>query len=406
MPTISKRAHEMIASPIRKYLPAAQAAAKRGIKVYGLNIGQPDLLAPTVFWKEVSKWRKGVLAYAPSTGLAEAQEAWSTYFQRRGLPLAPKDVLITTGWSEAIFFSMAVTCDPGDEIIVFEPLYSSYKSYAGALNIKLVPVTLSSDNGYHLPSRKMIEKAVTKRTRAMVVINPNNPTGAVFTRAELTRVAAVAKKYHLWIIADETYRDLVFVGKKTVSIYEIPGAAPYVILTDSASKRMNLCGARVGCLASTSTDVMANTLKLAQARLSSPTIEQLAVNPLLTGSQKYLDEIRNEYRRRRDAVYGALRKMQGVKVHQPEGAFYLMATLPVKNSEDFVKFMLGNFAYKSQTVFVTPGEDFYSTPGKGRNEVRIAYVLKVKDLKIAMEVLEKGLQAFILKSQWQNPNDK
>lgn len=391
---ISKRALETIASPIRKFLPYAQAAQKRGVKVFALNIGQPDLEAPSAFWREVVKWRRGVLAYAPSMGLREAQEAWSAYFCRRGLPLQPKDILITTGGSEAIFFSMAVVADPGDEIMVFEPLYSSYKSYAGILNIKLAPVTLSSADGYHLPSLKVIEKVVTKRTRAIVIINPNNPTGAVFTREELTRVMTVAKKHHLWIIADETYRDLVFDKKKTVSMYEIPGAAPHVILTDSASKRMNLCGARIGCIASVNREIIANALKLAQARLSSPTIEQCAVNPLLTGSQKYLDDIRTEYKRRRDVVYGALQTMPGVHVLKPEGAFYLMVTLPVKNSEDFIIFMLEKFNDKGKTVFITPGEDFYSTPGKGRNEARIAYVLNTKDLQEAMDVLKKGLKTF------------
>lgn len=384
-----------IASPIRKLVPYAEAAAKKGLKVYAMNVGNPDLSPPPVFWREVAKWRTGVLGYAPSTGEARAREAWSHYFKKRGLPLKPEDILITTGGSEAIFFSMAVVADPGDEIVVFEPSYSSYKSYSGILNIKLVPVTLSPDTGYHLPSQKEIEKAVSAKTRAIVVINPNNPTGAVFTKAELARVAAVAKKYNLWIIADETYRDLTFEGKKTVSMYEIPGAAPRIIMTDSVSKRMNLCGARIGCFASTNPDIIANALKLAQARLSSPTIEQLAIIPLLTGSQKYLDDIRDEYHRRRDVVFRAISHMPGVKVHKPEGAFYLIVRLPVKNAEDFVKFMLGEFSYKGSTVFVTPGEDFYSTPGRGRNEVRIAYVLKVEDLKAAMDVLARGLKAFV-----------
>ncbi|MEW6610733.1 MAG: pyridoxal phosphate-dependent aminotransferase [Patescibacteria group bacterium] len=393
----SRRASSMIASPIRKYLPHAQAAVKRGIKVFALNIGQPDLPAPLAFWKEVSKWRKGVLAYAPSTGEVSVQDAWSRYFQSRGIPLQPRDVLVTTGGSEAIFFSLGVVTDPGDEVIVFEPSYSSYKSYAGILNITLVPVTLKPETCYHLPRRQEIEKKVTKRTRAIVIINPNNPTGAVYTRVELASVAAIARKYKLWIIADETYRDLVFEGKKSVSIYEIPGIAQQVILTDSMSKRFNLCGARIGCLASTSQEVIANALKLAQARLSSPTIEQFAVIPLLSGSQKYLEGIRREYKRRRDVVYGALMKMPGVKVHRPEGAFYLMATLPVKNAEDFIKFMLGEFSWQRKTTFVTPGEDFYLTKAKGRNEVRIAYVLNTKDLQVAMEVLQRGLKAYTLR---------
>lgn len=391
---VSRRAASMIASPIRKFLPLAQAAQKRSVKVFYLNIGQPDLVPPPVFWKGVAKFRSGVLAYAPSTGFTETQEAWSKYFKRRGIPLAPKDVLVTTGGSEAIFFSMGVVTDPGDEIIVFEPAYSSYKSYAGILNIKLVPVTLRPETGYHLPSRQEIEKKVTRRTKAIVVISPNNPTGAAYSKEELARVAEVAKKHKLWIIADETYRDLVFQGKRSTSMYEIPGIIDHIILTDSVSKRMNLCGARIGCLASTNPDVIANALKLAQARLSSPTIEQLALIPLLTGSQKYLDDIRDEYHRRRDVVYAALKKMPGVKVHQPEGAFYLMAALPVKNAEDFVKFMLGEFEYKKSTVFITPGEDFYLTKAKGRNEVRIAYVLNTKDLQKAMEVLEQGLESY------------
>jgi len=391
---ISQRAASMIASPIRKFLPLAQAAQKRGTHVYALNIGQPDLAPPKVFWKEVAKWNKGVLAYAPSMGESSTQEAWSKYFKQRGLPLAPQDILVTTGGSEAIFFSMGVVTDPGDEIIVFEPAYSSYKSYAGMLNIKLVPVTLRPETGYHLPSQQEIEKKVTKKTRAIVVINPNNPTGAVYAKEELARVVAVAKKHGLWIVADETYRDLVFTGTRSVSLYEIPGAADRIILTDSVSKRMNLCGARIGCLASTNKEIIANALKLAQARLSSPTIEQIAVNPLLAGSQSYLDGIRKEYTKRRDTVYAALTKMPGVSVHKPEGAFYVMASLPVDNAEEFVKYMLGEFTWKGSTAFVTPGEDFYLTSGKGRNEVRIAYVLNTRHLQKAMEVLQQALIAY------------
>jgi len=289
---------------------------------------------------------------------------------------------------------MGVVTDPGDEIIVFEPAYSSYKSYAGILNIKLVPITLWPETGYHLPSRQEIEKKVTRRTKAIVIINPNNPTGAVYSKDELARVAAVAKKHRLWIIADETYRDLVFKSKRSASMYEIPGVTDQIILTDSVSKRMNLCGARIGCLASTNPEVIANALKLAQARLSSPTIEQVAVNPLLAGPQGYLEDVRREYRKRRDVVWNALRKMRGVKVHKPEGAFYLMAALPVKNAEDFVKFMLGEYSYQGATVFVTPGEDFYLTKAKGRNEVRIAYVLNTRHLQEAMEVLKRGLESY------------
>ena len=389
----------MIASPIRKLLPLAQAAQKRGTKVYALNIGQPDLEPPKAFWKGIAKFKSGVLAYAPSTGLVETQAAWSVYFKQRGIPLGPKDILVTTGGSEAIFFSMGVVTDPGDEIIVFEPAYSSYKSYASILNISLVPVTLAPADGYHIPAQKEIEKKVTARTRAIVVINPNNPTGAVYTKEELVRIAAVAKKHNLWLIADETYRDLVFKGTRSVSLYEIDGIQDRVILTDSVSKRLNLCGARVGCLASTNAEIIANALKLAQARLSTPTMEQVAIVPLLAGPQSYLEGVRREYLKRRDVVYQALKQIPRVKVHEPEGAFYLMATLPVDNAEDFIRFMLNDFSWKGKTVFVTPGEDFYLTPGRGRSEVRIAYVLNTKDLKGAMVVFAKGLEAFIQKEK-------
>ncbi|MFA5075845.1 MAG: pyridoxal phosphate-dependent aminotransferase [Patescibacteria group bacterium] len=393
----SKRARQTIASPIRKFLPLAEAAEKKGLKIFKLNIGQPDILPPVSVWQEILKLQKKdrLIPYAPSLGYLTARQAWQKFYADWGIRVKTEDIMITTGGSEAIIFSLLAVADPGDEIIIFEPGYSSYKSFAKMTGVKLVPITLKLDNNFSLPSAAELRKKITRRTKAIVIINPNNPTGRIYSKKELSVLVKVAKKRGLFIIADETYRELTFIGQRAPSLLDFPAVRQQVIVTDSVSKKFSACGSRVGCLISSNKELMANILKFAQARLSSPTLEQLAFVPVLKNSKQYIKKLNLEYRRRRDVVYGELEKIPGLTLFQPEATFYLIVGLPVRNSEDLVKWLLTKFNYQGKTVMVTPAEDFYSTPGKGQNEIRIAYVLNTKELKEAMMVFARGLEQYL-----------
>lgn len=388
---VSKRVQASVMSPIRKFLPYAEAAEKQGVKVYYLNIGQPDMPAPPAFMRAVQAYRNPVVAYARSQGIAEVQSAWAAYFEDHGMQLVSDDVLVTTSGSEAFSFAFLAVTDPGDEMIVFEPFYSNYKSMAGFYNIRLVPVLTEVAKGFPLPSTAALEQIVTQRTRAIVITNPCNPTGAVYSQKDLARIAAFAKKHDLWIISDETYREIVFRGRAAPSMMSIPSVRDRVIVVDSVSKRFNLCGARIGCLATANHTIKQEILKLCQARLSSPTIEQLAVVPVLKRWKPITDKVRREYKKRRDIVWRALGKMPGVVCGEPEGALYIIAKYPIDDAERFVKWMLADFRYRNQTVMLTPAKDFYMTPGRGIDEMRLAYVLSVPKLKAAMETLAAGL---------------
>lgn len=391
---VSKRGQNVIASPIRKFLPFVQATEKKGIKVIKINVGDPDLVPPQEFFKVIRAYAGKTLPYTPSPGIPAHTAAWQKYFRQFGVNLPMSGIIPAVGCAEAILLAMQAVCDPGDELMVFEPLYSSYKSFAVMTGIKLVPVLLPFENNFALPKASEIEKKIGKKTKAIVVINPDNPTGKLWTEKELNTVVAIAKKHNLFIISDETYREIRFDGKKPSSLLANKAARKNVIVCDSASKRFTMPGARTGCVASFNEQVMQTILKFAQARLSTPTLEQLALVPVLTNSKPYVDRIVKEYKKRRDVIAAGLAKILGVEFKPAQGAIYQALKIPVKESEDFVKFMVSEFSYLGKTVMVTPMQDFYITPGRGRSEIRLAYVLDSKELKAAMEILRRGLAAY------------
>ena len=393
MPKVSARALNTPASPIRKFLPLAEAARAKGVKVYALSSGDPDYRVPAAFFSEIKKYQNPTLGYAPSSGLKPHLQAWQKYYLDLGLRLSPENILPTAGCAEAILFALMAAADPGEEVLVFEPVYVSYKSFASMCGIRLVPVRLRPENGYALPPTAELEKRLTPKTRAVVIINPDNPTGKLWQPRELAAVLAFAKRHDLFVIADETYREIRFEGKPDC-LLKHAAYRDRIILTDSVSKRFTLPGARIGCLASFNPEVMAAALRFAQARLSVGTLEQLGTVPLLVRAKSLTPRVREEYRQRCAIVAQGLKQIPGVKFYRPGGAFYVIAQLPVKDAEDFVRFLLTRFNYKNQTLLVAPMREFYLTPGLGWNEIRLACVLKKPDLKKAMAVLKSGLAAY------------
>lgn len=391
---VSKRGQNVIASPIRKFLPFVMATEKKGIKVIKINVGDPDLQPPQEFFKVVRAYAGRSLPYTPSPGIPAHTAAWQTYYKQFGVNLPMSGIVPAVGCAEAILLAMQAVCDPGEELLVFEPLYSSYKSFAVMTGIKLVPVLLPFEKNFALPAASEIEKKISKKTKAVVVINPDNPTGKLWTEKELNTVVAIAKKHNLFIIADETYREIRFDGKTPTSLLANKAARQNVIVCDSASKRFTMPGARTGVVVSFNEEVMRTILKFAQARLSTPTLEQLGLIPVLNNSKPYVIKLVKEYKKRRDVIAEGLSKIPGVVFKPAQGAIYQALQIPVKESEDFVKFMVSEFSYKGKTVMVTPMQDFYITPGRGHSEIRLAYVLDSKDLKEAMEILRRGLEAY------------
>lgn len=392
---VSNRAKNIIASPMRKFLPLIREAEKKGIKVFKLNVGDPDLETPKVFLKAIKSYHKKTLPYAPSSGILEHVKAWQKYYSQFGVKLPLENIIPTVGGAEAILLSLMAITNPGDEIIIFEPLYTSYRSFAVILGIKLVPITLSIANNFSLPAASQIERKISKRTKAVVIVNPDNPTGKLWSEKELQAIIKIAKRYNLFVISDETYREIRFDGKKPFCLLARKDARQNVIVCDSVSKRFSMPGARIGCVASFNNEVMRGILKFAQARLSAPTLEQLATIPLLSSSRFYTNKIRKEYLRRQKTIAKGLDKIKGTVFKPTQGAFYQAVKMPVKDAEDFVKFMISEFSYKGKTVMVTPMRDFYITPGLGQSEIRIAFVLGIRELKEAMEILQKGLEAYI-----------
>lgn len=395
---VSKRAQNVIASPIRKFLPLMQEAVKRGTHIYKLNVGDPDLEPPTQFLKVIKDYKEPTLGYAPSPGILKHTSAWLKYYKQFGANLEMENVIPTVGCAEAIMLALLAVADVGDEIIVFEPLYASYKSFSVIAGIKLVPILLPIEKNFALPDSSIIEKKITKKTKAVVVINPDNPTGKLWSEKELSNIIKIAKKHHLFIISDETYREIRFDGKKPTCLLARKDARSNIIVCDSVSKRFSMPGARIGCVASFNKEVMQSILKFAQARLSAGTLEQIGTVPLLENSSGYTSKITKEYKQRRNVVAEGLSKMPAV-FKPAMGAFYQAVGLPVQDAEDFVKFMISEFSYQNKTVMVTPMEDFYITKGRGKNQIRIAYVLNTKDLKQAMEILRRGLEAFLQSSK-------
>ncbi len=394
MLTLSKKAQAMPASPIRKLVPYADAAKKRGIKVYHLNIGQPDIESPKEALDAVKNNKLKVVEYAKSGGNDSLREGLARYYKGIGINVEAAEINITNGGSEALQIALAVTCDPDDEVIVFEPFYTNYNSFALQNDVKLVPITTHIEDGFALPPMSEVEKHITPKTKGVVICNPGNPTGCLYTKEALLELGAIAKKHGLFIYADEVYREFCYTDAPHFSCMHIPGLEQNVILLDSVSKRYSLCGARIGYLVSHNKDVMAAVMRYAQARLCSPSYGQIAAEGALDAPASYFKAVRDEYIHRRDVLIDGLQKMKGVVAPRPMGAFYAAAQLPVDDSEKFAKWLLEEFNYNGETVMVAPMAGFYATPGLGRNQIRLAYVLKEEDLKHALVCLEKALETY------------
>ena len=394
MLTLSKKAQAMPASPIRKLVPYADAAKKRGIKVYHLNIGQPDIESPQEALDAVKNNQLKVVAYAKSGGNDSLREGVARYYQGIGINVEAADINITNGGSEALQIALSVTCNPDDEVIVFEPFYTNYNSFALQNDVKLVPITTHIEDGFALPPMKEVEKHITAKTKGVVICNPGNPTGCLYTKEALLELGEIAKKYGLFIFADEVYREFCYTDAPHFSCMHIPGLEQNVILLDSVSKRYSLCGARIGYLVSRNKEVMAAVMRYAQARLCSPSYGQIAAEGALDAPASYFKAVRDEYIHRRDVLIDGLQKMKGVIAPRPMGAFYAAAQLPVDDAEKFAKWLLEEFNYNGETVMVAPMAGFYATPGLGRNQIRLAYVLKEEDLRHALVCLEKALETY------------
>ncbi len=395
MPELSSRSQRVPASPIRKLVPHAVAAKHRGTHVYHLNIGQPDIATPDAFLAAVRNWPGQVVAYDHSQGREELIRAFQSYYLRLGIELSPPEIQVTTGGSEALMFAMACAANPGERLIVFEPFYTNYAGFAAQLGIELVPITSSPKTGYHLPATEEIEAGLDATVRGILLCNPNNPTGTVYTVDEVDALASICRKHDLYLLADEVYREFCYEGELR-STLTLPDMEQHVILTDSLSKRLSACGARVGALVSRNEGVMQAALHMAQARLSSPSLEMIGAAAALDApdTPRFIDETVSEYRRRRDIVLAGVRAIQGGFCETPHGAFYVMASLPVDDTEDFARWLLTDFERDHKTVMVAPGPGFYVTPGLGHREVRIAYVLNTADLEDAMNLLGEAVEAF------------
>ena len=395
MPKISNKGKQMPESPIRKLVPYADIAKKKGNKVYHLNIGQPDIKTPEIAINAVKNVDIKVLEYSHSAGFESYRVKLSQYYKNHGLPIDLQDIIITTGGSEALLFAMGSTMDVDDEIIIPEPFYANYNGFSIASGVKVVPVISTIDTGFALPPIADFEKLITPKTKAILICNPGNPTGYLYSKDEIMHLAAMVKKHDLFLIADEVYREFVYdENDKHYSIMNIEGIEENAIMIDSVSKRYSMCGARIGCIVSKNKEVMATAMKFAQARLSPPTFAQIASEAALDTPQSYFDEVIEEYKERRDILISELNKIDGVKVATPKGAFYCIAQLPVKNADAFAQWLLETYDYNGETVMVAPAAGFYSTPNVGLNEVRIAYVLKKEDLIRSVQILKEALKVY------------
>jgi len=390
----SQRATSMQASPIRKLIPLANAARKRGLTVYPLNIGQPDIHTPDPIREAIRSFDREVLAYSPSPGEDYLLDAFAMYYKKNNIPLERDEIIVTTGGSEAIFFAFLAICDPGDEIIVFEPFYTNYNGMAHETGVSLKPLTTFAEDGFQLPAVDLIEKAISPKTRGILLCNPNNPTGTVYSRPALEALGELAKKHRIFILADEVYREFTYDGLHHTSILHIPGPQEQAILIDSISKRYSACGARIGLVASKNKKVIGACLKMAQARLSSPTVEQWAARAGLLMDPSYFKPILCEYQRRRDSVMEGLATIPDSVCKTPAGAFYVIVKLPIKDSELFARWLLTDFQCDNETVLVAPAGGFYVTPGLGKCEIRISYVIEVEKLQHAMVALAAGVKQF------------
>jgi len=391
----SKKLEQMDHSPIRKFYKYAIEAEKKGKKIYYLNIGQPDIKTPPVFMEAIRKFDREVVEYMPSQGIPELIEAMRKYYERHKIYYETDDIIITQGGSEALTFTLLCITNDGDEIIVPEPYYSNYNIFIKGTGARIVPLTTKAEDGFHFAKKEDIERKITKRTKAILLTNPGNPTGTVLTRNEMRMIADIAKKHDLFIISDEVYREFVYDDSPITSFGQLPDVTDRVILIDSISKRFSACGARIGAVVTKNKELQNHIMKLCQGRLSCSTLDQLGAAALFGIPDDYFDDIKTEYQKRRDVVYDYLSKMEGVVCRKPSGAFYLTAKLPVENAEDFLIFMLTSFEDNGETVMFAPVEGFYETKGLGRDEVRIAYVLNEQNLSRAMELLKLGLEKYL-----------
>jgi len=392
-PQLSKRVQLMQASPIRKLVPFADAAKQRGKSVFHLNIGQPDIATPAVFYDVLKAFDEPVVAYAHSAGMASLKQAISQYYQRVGYAFTPENILITTGGSEALLFAITAVCDPSDSILIPEPFYTNYNGFSETSGVGVIAVPTFLEDDFRLPKKAVWKSLIQPHTRAILLNNPANPTGAVLTIDECRMIKELVLEHDLFLILDEVYREFIY-DAEFLSLAKDPALKDHVMVVDSISKRFSACGARIGSLASKNQTIIDQCLKMAQGRLSVATVEQLAAVKLYELPNDFFTPIREEYRNRRDIVINALTQMPGVKVLKPQGAFYVMADLGVENSEHFAIWLLESFSIDNKTVMVAPGDGFYATPGKGTSEVRIAYVLNERDLKQAMAILADGLAEY------------
>jgi len=394
MPQVSQKGTQMPESPIRKLVPYAEIAKKKGHKVYHLNIGQPDIKTPEVALQAIKNNDIQILEYSHSAGFESYRTKLAAYYTTQGLPINTEDIIITTGGSEALLFALGSTMDAGDEIIIPEPFYANYNGFSVASGVTVVPVISTIDEGFALPPIADFEKLITPRTKAILICNPGNPTGYLYTQEEIHQLAELVKKHDLFLIADEVYREFTYDGDKHYSVMNIPGIEENAIMIDSVSKRYSMCGARIGCIVSKNKQLMATAMKFAQARLSPPTFEQIASEAALETPQSYFDEVIGEYRERRDTLVAELNKINGLTVATPKGAFYCIARLPIDNADKFAQWLLESFDSKGETVMVAPAAGFYSTPGVGLDEIRIAYVLKKEDLIRSVAILNEAIEVY------------
>jgi aspartate aminotransferase len=394
MPSVSHRSHTVPLSPFRKLIPIADEAKARGRKVYHLNIGQPDILTPPAAIQKLREASLDILAYSPAEGQLSYRQALVEYYQRYKLELSPENIIVTTGGSEAILLFMLSCLDPGDEIIIPEPFYANYNGYAHIADIRVIPITTSIENGFALPPLDTFADKITPRTKAIFITNPNNPTGACYSPEALAKLAKIVQEHDLFLCVDEVYREFCYDGHTFKSALAFPELREHAVVIDSVSKRYSACGARVGALVTCNEAVTTAVSRYAKLRLSPPGLGQMLSEFMLQDDSAYLTGVKEEYDHRRYVVYDRLNQMPGVTTYLPGGAFYCFARFPVESSEDFCRWLLEDFEYQGATVMLSPGQGFYATPGLGKDEVRIAYVLKETDLHAAMDCLAEALRVY------------
>ncbi len=394
MPSISRKGQLMPESPIRKLVPYAEAAKKRGVEVIHLNIGQPDIKTPKMAMDAIREHNIEVLEYSRTEGSEEYRTKIAAYYAKQDIQVDASDIIVTTGGSEALSFTMGSVADPGDEIIIPEPFYANYNGFATAMGLTVVPVISRIERNFALPPIEEFEKLITGRTRAILICNPGNPTGYLYSKEEIKKLARLVKERDLFLIADEVYREFTYDGKVHYSVLEEPGLEDQAIMVDSVSKRYSMCGARIGCMVTRNSEVIKTALKFAQARLSPPTLAQIASEAALDTPQSYFDAVKEEYVERRNILIEELKKIQDVIVAEPQGAFYCMAELPVADADDFAQWLLEHFEEDGQTVMVAPAAGFYATEGLGKNQIRIAYVLNKEKLLKAVSLIDSALKQY------------